>query len=225
MTGMKRILIIAAHADDEVLGAGGIIHRWVREGKDVACLFLADGETSRAGGEERIGQRTCGAEAAAAVLGHQILATLNFPDNRLDQVPLLDIVQAIEPHIAAYAPDTVLTHSAADLNADHRRALEATLTACRPLPGHSVRRIASFEVVSATGWNPASAAFNPNCYIALSEQDWNKKQEALQCYDAEMRAYPHYRSYQAIDALAQMRGASVGVERAEALTILRWLEN
>lgn len=222
---MKKVLIIAAHADDEVLGVGGSINRWVTEGKKVACLFMADGETSRETDSSLIHRRAEQALDASRVLGHEVLGNLSLPDNRLDQVPMLDLAQALEPFIIDYLPDTVLTHSSNDLNIDHRRTLEAVLTACRPQPNSPVKRIASFEVPSATGWLPSLPEFQPNYFIELVEDQWQKKLEALHCYKDEIRPFPHFRSLTSIDALAQFRGSSVGMQRAEALHILRWIED
>lgn len=223
---MKRILVVAAHPDDEAIGIGGTIHRWASEGKSVACLFMADGETSRAGGEARVDGRHSAAERAAAALKYQLLSNLQWPDNRLDQVPLLDLVQSLQTQIDAFAPDTVLTHSASDLNVDHRLTLDAVLTACRPQPGQGVKRLLSYEVASATGWRPWQGTnFEPNFYVSLSEVNWNAKLAALDVYRDEMRDAPHARSLAALDALATFRGSSVGVARAEALSILRWMED
>lgn len=222
---MKKILIIAAHADDEVLGIGGSIYRWVTEGKSVACIFVADGESSRSQAQSRIEQRTQQSLAAARILGHKVLGNLSLPDNQLDQVPLLELAQLIEPIIDDFQPDTVLTHSANDLNVDHRRTLEAVFTACRPQPMTSVKRIASFEVLSATGWLPSMPEFQPNYFIPLTDGQWQKKLSALQCYENELRPYPHVRSLTSINALTQLRGSIVGVERAEALHIHRWIED
>ena len=223
---MKDILILAAHPDDEVLGMGSTVARWVDEGKRVSCAFLTDGVGARGGDSSEIKMRNQACIKSSELLGFDILQSADFPDNKMDSVPLLDIVEYVEECISVFNPDTVFTHSSSDLNIDHRIALEAVLTAARPQPNSSIKRIMSFEIPSATGWrfDPVSN-FSPNYFVPMTDASWNKKIKALQHYDAEMREFPHSRSYDAIDAQSIYRGSQLGVPRAEAFSILRWLED
>src|ERR1700722_18787448 len=137
--GNRRIAVIVAHPDDEVLGCGGTLRRHTLAGDEVWTIILADGETSRdAAGEKSIADREAMMRAAAEILGVQHHATHRLPDNRLDTVPLLDLIKLVERHICDVAPDTVYTHHAGDLNVDHRRVHQAVTTACRPQAGQSV---------------------------------------------------------------------------------------
>ena len=110
------------------------------------------------------------------------------------------------------------------MNIDHRRLHEAVVTACRPTPGHVVKRLLSFEVASSTEWQPPGSgpAFHANWFVDISDQ-WARKREALAAYSSEMRDWPHARSLDAIEHLARWRGAQVGVEAAEAFSLLRHL--
>lgn len=221
------VLVVAAHPDDEVLGVGGAIARHVDAGQEVSILLLADGETSR--GTQvpsgSIEERANAARAAASILGARPPRLLGFPDNRLDTVPLLDVVQAVEAEIALLKPRVIYTHHAADLNVDHRIACQAVLTACRPIPGSSVRAIYAFETPSATEWaQPGTGmAFMPRRYVDISSS-LERKMKALKVYDTEMRAFPHARSYEGVKALACWRGSSAGLAAAEAFDILREIE-
>lgn len=220
------VLVVAAHPDDEVLGCAGTVAKWVRAGATAHALILGEGETSRyatraAGLTQHhtlVGLRAA-AQGAATVTATTSVRVLDFPDNRFDTIPLLDMVKAVEGMIADVRPDTVLTHYRGDLNVDHRRTFEATLTACRPLPGSTVRTLLSFETPSATEWNVPSA-FAPTYYVNIT-QTLAAKREALQKYDREMRPFPHPRSHEAIEALAKWRGATVGVAAAEAFEVIR----
>lgn len=222
------ILVIAAHPDDEVLGCGGAIARHTALGDQVHVLFMADGETSRmavdsnAAAEERESIRRKAAYGAMDVLGVSERIFLDWPDNRLDSIPMLDLVQSIEPIIAKLRPDIIYTHFEGDLNIDHQQTARAVFTACRPQPEFSVIKIVCFEVLSSTEWNPAQS-FMPNYWVDVSEH-LPAKEKALAFYDQEMRAYPHTRSYQNVRQLAGVRGATIGVEYAEAFMIARMIE-
>lgn len=219
----KNILVVAAHPDDEVLGCGGTIARHAATGDKVHILILAEGATARegGGGEELAALREAAREAAKA-LGAEPPDFLGLPDNRLDTLPLLDVIKAIEAVIANVRPAVVYTHHAGDLNVDHRIAHQAVLTACRPLPGSSVKSIYAFETVSSTEWmGPAvNDVFRPNRFISIDGQ-WPAKRRALEAYKMEMRPFPHARSVENVEALARTRGAAVGEPMSEAFVVVR----
>lgn len=142
----------------------------------------------------------------------------------MDTVALLDIAKIVESQIAEHQPDTVFTHHAGDLNIDHRRMHEAVVTACRPQSGYSVKTLLSFEVPSSTEWQlPGSAPpFMPNWFVDISST-LGRKLSALQAYATELRDWPHPRSIQGVKHLAHWRGATVGVDAAEAFILGRQL--
>lgn len=226
----KRILIIAAHPDDEVLGCGGMIAKESEEGNQVYILIAAEGEESRhEKGDENVEKKKKGlklaAIKAAKILGAETPIFMDLPDNRLDSIDRLEITKRVEKIIEDLIPDTIYVHHAGDLNIDHRRLNEAALTACRPIPEHSVKCIKTYEVASSTEWRPMANtdSFVPNNYINISKQ-LDKKLMALSEYHEEMRKWPHARSIKAIEHLARWRGAQVGVEAAEAFVILREIQ-
>lgn len=222
----QTILVVAAHPDDEALGAAGTIARHGAAGDEVFLLFLADGEGAR-GSLERLEARREATYRAADRMGvaRSRVRFLDFPDNRMDSVPFLEIVQAVESLVGSLEPSVIYTHHAGDLNVDHRLTHQAVLTASRPMPGSTVQSIYGFEVLSSTEWSsPAPhTAFVPSRYVDISSF-WETKLEALRAYDREMRDSPHARSYRAAEALATLRGAQVGLERAEAFTVIRQIE-
>ncbi len=219
---MKNILVVAAHCDDEAIGCGGTIARHVAEGDSVSVVFVADGVTSRSGGNKHdLKARLSSAEKAKEVLGYQKIFHLNFPDNQLDSVPLLTIVKALEDIIKDNIPECIYTHHVGDLNIDHKLTNQAVLTACRPLPGSFVREIFTFEVMSSTEWaGCGSSTFEPDMFIDI-EPYWQTKQLALSAYSTEIHQPPHSRSMRHLDALSIHRGFSVGLERAEAFRSIR----
>lgn len=228
---MSAVLVVVAHPDDEVLGCGGTMARLAQEGRSVHLLVLADGvgarhvdghTDARVMDEQR--RRRAALTAASQVLGVQSVDTADFPDNRMDTVAVLDVARRVEQSIAAHRPTTVLTHHAGDVNQDHRRTHEAVVAACRPQPGHPVDTLLFFEVASSTEWQVPGAApvFQPSWFVDTSSTI-TKQLEALSCYAEELRPWPHPRSAEALRARAAWRGATVGVEAAEAFMLGRRL--
>ena len=221
----ERVLVIAAHADDEALGCGGTLARHTDNGDEVQVIFLADGVASRgpeAGDTLSMARRHAAAEQAARALGTLPPILLGLPDNRLDSIPLLDIVQSFEARAQAFLPAVVYTHFGGDLNVDHRIAHQATLTVFRPVPGSTVRAIYTFETPSSTEWagTEIGPPFRPSRYVGI-EANWQAKHAALVAYAEEMRPEPHSRSLGAVEALARRRGAEVGLRLAEAFGVVR----
>jgi LmbE family N-acetylglucosaminyl deacetylase len=224
----ETVVVVAAHPDDEVLGCGGTIARMTGQGGAVHILLMADGESSRLSSRvrpvdaRRLLARKAAAERACAILGCASIELLALPDNRMDGVDLLDLVQPIEAVLKRHRPSTVLTHHAGDVNIDHRVVHDAVIAACRPQPEHSVKKLLFFEVPSSTEWRPpgSASAFAPNWFFDIS-RTLTKKLEALGAYGSELRAFPHPRSLEAIEALAKWRGASIGVNAAEAFMLGR----
>lgn len=222
------ILVVAAHADDEVLGCGGTLARHAADGCDVHVLILADGMTARDAAytpnarDDEIAAREATAREAARILGIHSLTFARLPDNRCDTVPLLDVAKTVEERVAAVNPVIVYTHHANDLNVDHRIAHQAVLTACRPLPGSSVRAIYAFETASSTEWEPANLgrAFHPTRFVDVAAF-MESKLVAIKAYDCEMRQFPHPRSAKALEAQAIWRGAQAGLHAAEAFVVVR----
>lgn len=221
----KRILIVAAHPDDEVLGCGATIAKLVQAGAEVFCCILGEGPLSRyedraRGAQEKdvSGVKTFIANAART-LGISKTFTFRFPDNQFDTVSLLELVRTIAKVKEEVKPEVIFTHHHGDLNIDHRITYQAVLTACRPLEGETVREIYSWENPSSTEWNYPNT-FQPNMFVDVAAT-LEKKIEALKCYETEVRPFPHPRSEEALRALAAWRGATAGCKAAEAFEIVR----
>ena len=216
------ILIVVAHADDESLGCGGTIARHVDEGDNVAIIFMTNGVSSRIeidSGDIESRQSTM--MLAMKNLGVNNITCFDFPDNKMDSVPLLDVTKSIENIIDTFQPTIVYTHFAHDLNIDHRITHQAVMTACRPQKQSSISKIFSFEVLSSTEWNsPSVESFSPQYFVDINKY-WDKKLQALNCYKEELRVFPHSRSIECIEALAIYRGCTNGMKKAEAFHIER----
>jgi len=220
-----KVLIVAAHPDDEALGCGGTIARHVERGDVVDVLFVADGVSARGADAQALARRQDAARKATSILGTQPPHFLDLPDNQLDSVPLIEVTQAIERLAREVAPAIVYTHHGADLNVDHRIVHQAVLTAFRPIPGASVVGLFAFETASSTEWSSSAVgpAFAPDRFVDISGH-LECKVAALDAYAEEMRPFPHARSLVSVRSLAMWRGACVGLAAAEAFVTLRWIE-
>ncbi|MBA7694005.1 N-acetyl-alpha-D-glucosaminyl L-malate deacetylase 1 [subsurface metagenome] len=218
------VLVIAAHPDDEVLGCGGTIAKHVQSGDEVYCLILGEGVVAREGNQALIEKKVLkqSASKAAEVLGIKELVFKNFPDQRLDTVPLLEVIKSVEEVKQRIKPDIIYTHHQGDLNIDHQITFKAVLTACRPMKDETVREIYSFEVPSSTEWNSPDTHnyFMPNVFVDITGT-FDKKIEALKAYQGEIRQYPHPRSTEALEIIAKRWGVSVGRELVEAFRLIR----
>lgn len=225
---MKQILVVAAHPDDEVIGCGAAIAKHVQSGDEVHVAILAEGITSRdkvRNREQNIQEMLDlqkSANMANAILGVSTVTFGTFPDNRMDSIDLLDVTKFVEELIEKINPDMVYTHYSRDVNIDHQIINHAVITACRPLPGTQNKTILFFEVASSTEWqiNNTHSAFSPNWFVDVSDTI-DLKIRALHTYKSEMRNWPHARSVQALEYLAKWRGATIGVEAAEAFILGR----
>ena len=219
------ILVIAAHADDEVLGCGGTIAKYKDQGATVNVALLADGVSSRStentSSHADLKIRNAAARHANKILGVDQVIFGKFPDNRMDSVALLDVIKYVEDLIVEFTPDVIFTHHSNCLNIDHRVVNQAVCTACRPQGNYSVKSILFFEIPSSTEWQINSlGAFSPNLFEDVSDY-MAKKIEALEAYSMEMREWPHPRSIIGITHLAKWRGATVGTDTAEAFIVGR----
>ncbi|WP_439437659.1 PIG-L deacetylase family protein [Salinivibrio costicola] len=221
--GNRKILVVAAHSDDEALGCGGTIAKHVDNGDDVFVAFMTNGVAAR-GSDDGSDDRHVASKSALSILGVKKAFRFDFPDNQMDTIPLLSVTKEVEKVISELSPDIIYTHFSGDLNVDHQITHKAVMTACRPQPWCSVKEIYCFEVLSATEWNSKSlGTFLPQKIVDITNQ-WDRKTSALECYAQEMRAAPHSRSYEAVEALAVLRGQTHGVPRAESFYVERIVE-
>jgi len=218
---MTRVMVIAAHPDDEVLGCGGVIAKHVNKGDQVHVVFMTNGVSSRDSSFKEIQERERSAKNAANILSVSSIQQFDFPDNKMDTAALLDVVQLIEEAIDKLQPEIIYTHHIGDLNIDHQVTHKAVMTACRPQPGFCVKEIYAFEVLSSTEWNTTGVAvFSPNVFIDITNYIDIKKQ-VLEVYSEEMRQPPHSRSNDNALRLNALRGNSVGMDYAEAFELIR----
>ena len=195
---MRTILVVAAHPDDEILGVGGTAAKHAACGDEVYAIILGEGQTSRGDKREDISQDVVkelhkNTMKSAKAIGYKDVFFADFPDNRFDQVDLLDIVKVVEKKARELRPEVIYTHYSGDLNIDHQYTARAVLTATRPIGDYPVKEIYAFETLSSTEWNfdySAQPAFCPNVYVDITEY-YHKKEEAMNCYVSELCEFPH----------------------------------
>lgn len=216
----ERVLCVAAHPDDECLLAGATLAKHVEAGDALSILVLADGCAARCGSNaEKIRERHLMLRQACKILGTEDVWIKQYPDNQMDRIPLLDIVQDIEIHLERFKPTILYTHWHGDLNIDHQITSRAVMTACRPLPGSDVKRILMGEVPSASEWGEHQS-FKPTWFEDVTAT-MEKKLGALTSYTTEIAQYPHPRSIEGVRSLAQVRGTACGALMAEAFVVAR----
>ncbi len=221
----KKVLVVAAHPDDEILGCGATIAKMKKNGFEVFTLILGEGVTSRDTKRDRnskineIKLLNDEIKEANDLIGASNVFIYDFPDNRFDTVAFLDIVKVIEDVKESIEPSIIFTHFSNDLNVDHQITSKAVLTATRPMAGQCVKEIYSFEILSSTEWN-YPLKFSPNYFVDITATV-DIKIEAMKKYKSELKNYPHPRSLDGIELTAKQWGMKVGLDYAEAFEVLR----
>ena len=226
----KKIMIIVAHPDDELLGLGGTLNKLIKEySVQTHLIILGEGITSRSDSrdvklwETELEIHHANIKKAQKEIGYHTLSLYNFPDNRFDSIDLLDLVKVIEKEKKQFNPSVVFTHHGGDLNIDHQKTFEAVMTSCRPMESEVVKTIITFETPSGTEWRASSDPkhFLPNMYFQISNENLEAKIKGMESYEFESRSYPHPRSPEALRIYAQKNGINVGVPFAEAFCLIR----
>jgi len=235
-----KILVIAAHPDDEILGMGGTIQKYTKNGDSVKIIIMATGITSRRSTNFKsstkykidkkiekemlvqVNELRSHSKKAAKIVGVQDIEFMDFPDNEMDLVSNLEVTKKIEETIQNFNPEIVYTHSSHDVNVDHRILYNATLTATRPTPRCKVKEVISFEIPSSTEWYFPSK-FSPNIFVDI-EKELHQKIKAVEEFKTELRNYPHPRSTKALEMIAGRWGVVSGFKAAEAFCLVRQLK-
>ena len=220
-----KYLIVVAHPDDEVLGAGASIWKWSHTGDKVDVCIMSTEAKARAfhPGDNELDDDL---NASSDFLGIGKKFEGTFPNIEMNTVSHLKLVQHIEGAIKASEPDIVITHHPADTNNDHLQTSMACQEAIRLFQRRpEVKPIKEFwymEVPSCTEWkiNNAMQTFNPNCYVEVGKDGVDAKIKALSMYRGVMRPYPHPRSAEYISGLAAVRGSQWGVNYAESFEVV-----
>ena len=206
-----KILVIAPHPDDEVLGMGGTIKKLSKKNKIILCV-VSEGATAQYKDKKMIKVRRDSCKKTAKILGISQTIFLDYPDMRLN-LSHLDINKKLEEIIEKYRPEIVYTAPKNDLNLDHQMVFNSTLVACRPKSG--VKQILCYEIQGNT-----KVPFVPNVFENI-EKEFSYKIKGFKMYKSEIEEFPNPRSIAAIENLAIQRGIESGTKKAEAFELIR----
>jgi len=223
-----KVLVIAPHPDDEVLGCGGIIKKYVSQKDEVYLCIVTCGYTPD-WSEESIKDRKKEVECANKVLGIKKTFFLDLPTVKLDTVPQKKLNDLISKCVEDIRPEIIYIPHKGDLNKDHQLVFEAALVAARPKQSMSVKKVFSYEVPSETEWGQQKVRklqdiFLPTVYVDV-KNTLEDKLKAMKCYKSELKEFPHPRSLKGITVLSEKRGMEAGLENAEAFILIKEIIN
>jgi LmbE family N-acetylglucosaminyl deacetylase len=216
-----RVVVVAPHPDDEVLGCGGVMARHAAAGDEVFVIVATRG-APEVFSDESVERTRAEARQAHAILGVRETRFLDFPAPRLDVTPGHLLADALAQQFRAWQAERVYLPHHGDIHTDHGRVYQAALVAARPLANCPVRQLLCYETLSETEWTPpiASAVFYPTVFVDISAH-LPKKLEAMRCFVSQLKAAPNPRSLETIEALARVRGSTISVPAAEAFVLVR----
>lgn len=222
-----RILVVAAHPDDEVLGCGGTLAKAAKLGAKVCVLFLGEGISARFPyGQydsdefrEQTAQRSEGSKKALKSLGIEDASYGKRLCGQFDSLPIITIAKEIEEVMERFKPTILFTHDPSEVNVDHRVTFQAVEIACRPTRPWIPKEIYTFEIVCSGRWT-FDTEFKPNVYVDIAPY-WDQKLKAWHCYDGESRPFPFPRSDTGLQTLALHRGMAASLEKAEGFRLIR----
>ena len=212
-----KVLVIAPHPDDEILGCGGVMAKHAAAGDEIHVVIGTSSQN-----EAAKAMNLSEAEKANKLLGVSDVRFLDFPTVELPHISTRLLTDTINGIVKEYRPNVVYIPFYGDMHTDHRMIADAAMVAVRPVSAPFVNRILAYETLSETGWNyPTSdKAFIPNCYVDISEYI-DAKIAALHCYERKLQPAPKPRSIDGIRTLAKYRGQTIGIEYAESFMIIR----
>jgi LmbE family N-acetylglucosaminyl deacetylase len=216
-----RVVVVAPHPDDEVLGCGGVMARHAANGDEVSVIIATRGAPELFS-DESVERTRAEARCAHAILGARETRFLDFPAPRLDVTPGHLLADSLARQFCELQAERVYLPHHGDIHTDHGRVYQAVLVAARPLSHCPVRQLLCYETLSETEWAPptASAVFCPTVFVDISAY-LPKKLAAMQCFASQLKAFPNPRSLETIEALARVRGSTISVPAAEAFVLVR----
>ncbi|TMK55995.1 MAG: PIG-L family deacetylase [Actinobacteria bacterium] len=219
---MGRLLVIAPHPDDEVLGAGATMARFSEEGHEVYVCIVTRGQPPMfdEASVERVRREAVQADRSLGV--RKTIFLDGFPAALLDTIPHSRLNAALAEVVEDVDPEVLLIPHAGDLHMDHRLVFESALVAVRPTARPSPRSVLAYETLSETDWKAprVGPSFEPTTHVEVGPY-LERKLEAMRIFESQVKDFPHPRSLGSLRALARMRGGSVGFEAAEAFMMVR----
>jgi LmbE family N-acetylglucosaminyl deacetylase len=219
------ILVVAAHPDDEVLGVGGTILKHKAKGDKVCWLVVTNIFESQGFSKERVESRQEEIVRVAEMLGIDKVVKLDYPTMTLSTSSIISMVPRISDVFREFKPEVIYCHNRSDAHSDHRIIFDAVMACTKSFRYPFIKQVLMYEVLSETEFGPALAekAFLPNFFVDISGF-LTQKLEIMKLYESELDEHPFPRSLKNIEALATYRGASVGVQYAEAFQLIKYID-
>ena len=219
---MKKILAVAVHPDDETLGCGGALLKHKKNGDEIYWLILTSVDVENGWKEEDVESRRNEIDKVSEMYGFSAIHNLSFPATRLDTISMKDLISEISKIIQKVEPDMIYIPNRSDIHTDHQVAFKAIMSCTKVFRYKFIKKILMYECLSETEFSPSlpTDSFIPNVFIDITGF-LEEKIKIMNLYRSEMGAFPFPRSVENIRALATYRGATVGVEAAEAFVLLK----
>jgi LmbE family N-acetylglucosaminyl deacetylase len=217
----KRIVVIAPHPDDEVLGVGGTLLRRKAEGATVAWLIMTRMLATLDCEADKIRQREVEIQKISALFDFDAVFQFDFPTTRLDTVPMSELVSAVSRVFEDFRPEEIFLPHSSDVHTDHQITYNAVASCTKWFRYPYIKRVLTYETLSETDFGlDSNRSFRPNVFVNI-EPFLDVKLKAMDIYATELGNFPFPRSHEAIRALATLRGAASGFREAEAFELLR----
>ncbi len=222
---MSKIIIISAHPDDETLGAGGTILKHKKNGDEVHWLIVTDIFESEGFSNERVLSRKQEIENVSKLYSFNNVYNLGYPTMKLNDTILFELVNKISRIFQELEPETIYVMNRSDAHSDHRIVFDAVMSCTKSFRYPYVKKVLMYECLSETEFAPIlpERVFQPNYFVDISDF-LNNKIEIMKIFDSELGEHPFPRSIKNIEALATYRGATIGVNHAEAFQLIKYID-
>lgn len=222
---MKKVIVISAHPDDEVIGAGGTLLKHKQAGDEIYWLITTNVFESQGFSKERVESRQVEIDKVAKKLGIKKVFKLTYPTMSLSSSSIIKMVPQVSDVFTEVQPEIVYCLNRSDAHSDHRITFDAVMSCTKSFRYPYVKRVLMYECISETEFAPnlPEKVFIPNYFVDISEF-MKEKLEIMKIYESEIGEHPFPRSLRNLEALATFRGASVGVEYAEAFQLVKFIE-
>jgi LmbE family N-acetylglucosaminyl deacetylase len=222
---MKKIIVISAHPDDETLGAGGTLLKHKAAGDEIYWLIITNVFESQGFSKERVESRQIEIQKVSKAFGFKQTFQLNYPTMSLSSSSLIKMVPEISKVFLEVQPDTIYCLNRSDAHSDHRVVFDAVMACTKSFRYPFIKKVLMYECLSETEFAPAlpEKVFIPNYYVNITDY-MEEKVSIMEIFESELGAHPFPRSIENIKALATYRGASVGVNYAEAFQLIKYID-
>jgi N-acetylglucosamine malate deacetylase 1 len=222
---MSRVIVVSSHPDDEVLGAGGTLLKHVKNGDDVYWLVTTCIIENEMFSAKKVAERKLEIEKVAKEMGFKNTYLLTYPTMGLSSSSLITMVPEISKIFQEVKPEIIYCVNRSDAHSDHRITFDAVMACTKSFRYPYIKKVLMYECLSETEFAPAlpEKVFLPNYYVDISNE-MKEKLEIMNIYDSELGEHPFPRSHRNIKALGSFRGASVGVEYAEAFQLIKFID-